>query len=152
MIWVVYIMFTHSSRHQIACFKAMEGLKPPPPYRVSLSHQYSVASFATLKVLSCLHSTGFLCSCCNVVRFWYDLEACNLVTATLAELVYLLCPHLPASFVRLKIICSKSKLNEHENCQWIAGLKVFNLIWFLSRSPNCFISNTLRLSIHRDSS
>jgi hypothetical protein len=41
------------------------------------SHRYSVASFATLRVMSCLHSPGLLCSCCNVVRFCCDLEACN---------------------------------------------------------------------------
>jgi hypothetical protein len=53
---------------------------PPPPYRAALSHQNSIASFATLQVLSCLHSLGLRCSCCNVVRFCCDLEACNLVT------------------------------------------------------------------------
>jgi hypothetical protein len=31
---------------------------PPPPRCAALSHQYSVASFATLRVLSCLHSPG----------------------------------------------------------------------------------------------
>jgi hypothetical protein len=68
----------YSSRHQIACFKATEGLQtPPPPYSAALSHQYSVASFATLLVLSCLNSSGFRYSCCNVVRFCCDLETCN---------------------------------------------------------------------------
>jgi hypothetical protein len=70
-----------SSRHQIACFKAMEGLHPL--YRAAPSQQCSVASFATLRFLSCLHSPGLRCSCCNVVRFCCDLESGNLVTATI---------------------------------------------------------------------
>jgi hypothetical protein len=56
---------------------------PPPPYRAARSQHYRVASFATLRVLSCLHSPRFRCSCCNVVRFFCDLEACSLVTVTL---------------------------------------------------------------------
>jgi hypothetical protein len=72
-------MFRYSSRHQISCFKATEGLRPP--YRTTLSQQYSVVSFATMLVLGCLHSPGLRCSCCNVVRFCCDLEAYNLVTA-----------------------------------------------------------------------
>jgi hypothetical protein len=55
-----------------------------PPYCATLSEQYSMASFTTLQFLSCLHSPGLHCSCCNVVRFCCDLEACNLVTATIA--------------------------------------------------------------------
>jgi hypothetical protein len=46
-----------------------------------MSHQYSVAGFATVRVLSCLHSPGLHFSCWDVVRFYCDLEACNLVTA-----------------------------------------------------------------------
>jgi hypothetical protein len=72
----------YNSRHQIACFKATEGLHPL--YCAALSQQYSVVSFATLRVLSCLYSPG-LCSCCNVVRFCCDSEACNLVTAILVH-------------------------------------------------------------------
>jgi hypothetical protein len=52
-----------STRHQIACFKATEGLRPP--YRAALSQQYSVASFGTVRVLSCLHSPGLRSSFCN---------------------------------------------------------------------------------------
>jgi hypothetical protein len=48
-----------------------------------LSQQYSVASFAALRVLSCLHSPGLRCSCCNVVRCCCDLQSFNLVTATI---------------------------------------------------------------------
>jgi hypothetical protein len=48
---------------------------PPPPYQAALSHQYSVASFATLRALICLHSPGLHCSCCNVVRYCCDLKA-----------------------------------------------------------------------------
>jgi hypothetical protein len=65
-----------SSRHQIAYLKAREGFHLP--YCTALSQQYSVT---TLRFLSCLHSPGLRCSCCNVVRFLCDLEACNLVTA-----------------------------------------------------------------------
>jgi hypothetical protein len=68
----------NNRRNLIACFKATEGLHPPLTPR--LCHQHS---FATLLVLSCLHSLGLRCSCCNVVRFFCDLEACNLVTATI---------------------------------------------------------------------
>jgi hypothetical protein len=74
---------SYSSRHQTSRFKATEGLHPPhPPYRAALSQQYSVASFATVRVLSCLHSPGLLCLCCNVVRFSCDLQACNLMTSS----------------------------------------------------------------------
>jgi hypothetical protein len=68
-----------SSRHQIACFKATEGLPPP----ADLRQPYCGASFATLLDPSCLHSPGRRCSCSNGVRFCCDLEACNLVTATI---------------------------------------------------------------------
>jgi hypothetical protein len=54
----------------------------PLPYRTAVGRQYSVASFTVLRVLSCLHLFGLRCSCCNVVRFCCDLEACSLVTAT----------------------------------------------------------------------
>jgi hypothetical protein len=78
----------YSSCHQIACFKAMEGLHPPPPsrYRAALSQQYSVASFVTLRILNCLHWSGLRCSCCNVVWFGCDLEAYNLLTASTVRL------------------------------------------------------------------
>jgi hypothetical protein len=46
----------YSIRHQISCFKATEGLHSP--YRSALTLQYSVASFATLRVLSSLHRLG----------------------------------------------------------------------------------------------
>jgi hypothetical protein len=58
----------------------------PSPYRMAWSHQYSVASFASLCVLNCLLSPGLRCSCCNVVRFCCDLETGNLVTATVTRL------------------------------------------------------------------
>jgi hypothetical protein len=53
-----------------------------PLHRAARSQQYSVASFATLRVLSCLHSPGLRCLCYNVARFCCDHVACNLVTAT----------------------------------------------------------------------
>jgi hypothetical protein len=74
--------YFYSSCHQIAFFKATER-HPPPPCRSALSRQFSVASFAKLRVLNCLHSPGLHCSSCNIVRFFCDLGACNMVTATI---------------------------------------------------------------------
>jgi hypothetical protein len=71
----------YSSRHQIAFFKATEELYHP--YRAALCQPYSVASFATVRVLNCLHSPGLSCSCCNGVRFCCGLEACNLEMVTI---------------------------------------------------------------------
>jgi hypothetical protein len=71
-----------SSCNQLAYFKATEGPQPPPPYCACLSQQYSGASFATVRVLSCLHSPGLRWSCCNGVLLCCGLKACNLVTAT----------------------------------------------------------------------
>jgi hypothetical protein len=84
----IYTHCTHiyGSRHQIAYFKATDGLQPT--YREALSHQYSVASIATLRVPNYLYSPGLCCSFCNVGRFCCDLEACNLVTATIALKMY----------------------------------------------------------------
>jgi hypothetical protein len=73
----------YSSRHLIACSKATEGLHPPQ--RAAISRQYGVASFSKLRVLSCLHSPGFRCSCCNIVPFFCDLETCNLVMANVGS-------------------------------------------------------------------
>lgn len=52
-----------------------------PAYRAALSEEYSVASFAILRVLSSLHSPSLRCSCRNLVRFYYGLEACILLPA-----------------------------------------------------------------------
>jgi hypothetical protein len=71
----------NSNCHQITCFKATEELHTP--YRADPNQEYSVDIFATLLVLSCLYSSGLRSSCCNVVRFCCDLEACNLGTATI---------------------------------------------------------------------
>jgi hypothetical protein len=57
-----------SSRHQIACFKATEGLHPP--HRAALSHQYSVASFATLLALNCLTCLGSAVRCTILLWLW----------------------------------------------------------------------------------
>jgi hypothetical protein len=66
----------------------MEGLHPPPPrYCAALSQQYSVASIAKLRVLSCLHSPEHHCSCCNVEQLCSVLEACNLVTTTIVVII-----------------------------------------------------------------
>jgi hypothetical protein len=68
-------------------FTKLYALRPrdnfTPPHRAALSQQPSVVTFATLRILSCLHSTGLRWSCCSVVWFCCDLEACNLVTATI---------------------------------------------------------------------
>jgi hypothetical protein len=48
-------------------------------YSAAQIRQYSVASFATLRLLNCLHSPVLRCSYCNVVRSYCDSEACNLV-------------------------------------------------------------------------
>jgi hypothetical protein len=77
-----HTLFRHYSSHQIACFKATEGLHLP--CRAAQSQQYSDDSFVMLPILSCLYSPGLRCSCCNVVRFSCDLEVCNLVTGTTA--------------------------------------------------------------------
>jgi hypothetical protein len=78
---IVYaFLMSYSSRHRIAFFKATEVLNLP--HRAVLSQ---VASFATLRVASCLHSPGLRYSYCNVPRFCCDLEACNLVTATIVR-------------------------------------------------------------------
>jgi hypothetical protein len=45
------------------------------PQRPAASQEYRVAGFAALRVLSCLHSPEFHCSCCDVVQFCCDLEA-----------------------------------------------------------------------------
>jgi hypothetical protein len=57
-----------------------EGLHTP--YHAAVSQEHSVASFATLRALSCLHWPGLRCPCYNVVRFRRALEACSTVTAT----------------------------------------------------------------------
>jgi hypothetical protein len=50
-------------------------------YRTARSQEHSAASFATLRVLNCLHSPGVLCSSSNVVGFCCDFEDRNLLTA-----------------------------------------------------------------------
>jgi hypothetical protein len=73
---IVTVTKVHASRLR-------KDFNPPPPYRLALSKQYRVASFATARVLSCLHSRGLRCSCCRVTWFNCDSEACNLVTAAM---------------------------------------------------------------------
>jgi hypothetical protein len=57
----------HIPRLQIVAVTKLHASKPqndftPPPFLASLlSQQYSVASFAALLVLSCLHSPAFRC-------------------------------------------------------------------------------------------
>jgi hypothetical protein len=76
---IVAVTKLHASRPR-------KDFNPPPRYRAALNQQYSVASFATLLILSCLHSPGLRCSYFNVVRFCCDLETCELVTTTIAVL------------------------------------------------------------------
>jgi hypothetical protein len=52
------------------------------PYRAAPSYRYSAASFAALQALSFLHSPALSSSCCNSVRFFSVLEACNLFAET----------------------------------------------------------------------
>jgi hypothetical protein len=78
---VPFFCYEISSRHQIACFKATVR-SPPPSHRAAVSQQYSVAR---LLVLSCLYSLCLRCSCCNVVWFCCDLEACSLVMAVVIQ-------------------------------------------------------------------
>jgi hypothetical protein len=66
----------YSSRHQIACFKATEGLPP-------LTARLWVTIAAISELSSLAWATLF---CYNVVRFLCDLEACSLVTATRASI------------------------------------------------------------------
>jgi hypothetical protein len=40
----------------------------------------TLASFATLRLHSCLYSPGLRCLCCSVVQFFRRLGACSLVT------------------------------------------------------------------------
>jgi hypothetical protein len=92
----------YSTRHQIACFKATERLHPPLPYSATQSHHYSVASFATLQVLSCLHSPRLRCSCCDDVRFCCDLEAPSLAAATIEwQLILWNKNHLSSGYLSL---------------------------------------------------
>jgi hypothetical protein len=82
--WATTAPCSYSSRHQLACFKATEGLPSPFPRGSKSTVQ---RCFSTLWVLSCLHSPGLSCPCCNVVRFCCDLETCNLVMVTIVQLV-----------------------------------------------------------------
>jgi hypothetical protein len=70
-----------SSHHQIVCFKAKEGLYPLTLSRGSKSTiQLCYAGSSELFSFAWIH-----CSCCIVMRFFYDLEASNLVTATVVS-------------------------------------------------------------------
>lgn len=69
------------SRQQISCLKAVGELHLS--YRAGLMQHYSDASFAALRFLNCLHLSGLFSSCCNVVLFFCDFEACSLVTAAI---------------------------------------------------------------------
>lgn len=62
-----------------------------PAYCAALSQHYSISSFARLRVLRCLYSPVFRCSCCSAVRFWRDLETWNLATASAASVAVTLC-------------------------------------------------------------
>jgi hypothetical protein len=69
---------THPQTH-----KQNLPLPPPPPLTARLCHNYSVASFATLRVASCLYLPGLCSSCCNTVRSFSDQEACNFMVIKL---------------------------------------------------------------------
>jgi hypothetical protein len=53
-------MFSYGSCHKTTCFKGAEGFHPYN--RLALSQQYRVASFATMQILSCIHSPRRRCS------------------------------------------------------------------------------------------
>jgi hypothetical protein len=93
VFFTVAVTKMHASRPRKDC----------PRYRVAPSHQYSVSSFGNLRVLSCLYSPGFCCSCCRVVRYCRDLEACSLVTATTV------CFHAPKIQSSLGLECVRRK-------------------------------------------
>jgi hypothetical protein len=64
---------SYSSCHEIASFKATEGLHPS--YRAALSHQYRAASFATLRVLSCLHwAPLFVFQRCTILLWPWSMK------------------------------------------------------------------------------
>lgn len=56
---------TYNISQKDACFKATEGLQPL--YRTAPNGQHSVANFARLRVLRCLHSLALRCLCCNII-------------------------------------------------------------------------------------
>lgn len=59
--------YSYCSLHRTACFKATQTLQAT--YRASLSYQYSVVSFSTLRGFSCLHSPALCCLRCSIARF-----------------------------------------------------------------------------------
>jgi hypothetical protein len=63
-------------------------LHASPPYRSALGLQYSVATFAAMQVLSCLHSPGLRCSRYNVIQVCCHLEAHIFVTIIRTSTVY----------------------------------------------------------------
>jgi hypothetical protein len=68
---IVAVTKLHASRP----LKDLKKKTSPTPQHEAVSQQYSVASFPTLRVLSCLHSPRLSRSFWNVVRFCCDPEA-----------------------------------------------------------------------------
>jgi hypothetical protein len=83
---VLFKLGYYRSRHQIACFKATEGLHSSLPRGSKSPVQRCQLCYTAGS--SCIHSPALRCSCCNVIRFCCDLEACNLVTAAIVILIY----------------------------------------------------------------
>jgi hypothetical protein len=70
---------------------------------VAFKSQYSVASFAVLRVLNCLYSPGLCCSYRNVARFCMYLAVFNLVPVLLCAVQSIYCCNcylLPVSLSR----------------------------------------------------
>jgi hypothetical protein len=90
--WHVYVSHCTAQWSAIAAVTKLHAPRPrkdfTPPYRAALSQQYSGAIFATVWVLSYLHSSGLRCTCCNSVRLFGNLEGCNFVTVTIIVVWY----------------------------------------------------------------
>jgi hypothetical protein len=89
-----FAVLCYSTTAAVSSLHASRLRKDLTPYHAALSQQYSVASFATLRILNCLHSPRLRCSSCNGVLFRFDLEACNLVTAIIVIPIIKYCRRL----------------------------------------------------------
>jgi hypothetical protein len=94
----------------------------PLPYCVAVNYPDIVASFAAVRVLSCLRSPRLCCSCCDVVRLWRDLEACSVTMATVVVLylVHFVCKvnmnTIPWSCQRCAV---EQAVGDNSNCKII---------------------------------
>jgi hypothetical protein len=112
-----------TSRVQIARTKTTERLHPP--HRVGLCENSSVASVPTAQVLSCLHLSELRCLCCSGVGFSCNLEACNLVKATVFALNYL-CP-LASAFLSMTVMLRTQRKEQKKKPRVCYQLKAAKL-------------------------